>query len=178
MPPTERNEYRDIRQFCFDTILDDFTKSSNKMEWLKEYTYRNNTTTYDWYSSSLTTIINGGFSDYYKINLEQSKGNIRLQGLLIKEIEESMSGIKRDLTITILQHFKAKSIYDIFHPPPVGTPTEIEAIQCFVCATNKKDRALPCGHSYCCCCVFTLPNGKCPECNTVFDKSKVIKLYL
>ena len=89
-----------------------------------------------------------------------------------------MNNILRSFQDYIFKEYKVTSYKEILNPPPVGTPTDIEAIQCFICATNKKDRALPCGHSYCCCCVETMPNGKCPECNTIFDKTKVIKLYL
>lgn len=172
-----------LAERCFNYIVADYRNASNQVIWLKNHTwsgfsgpdakpyYRLNDT-------SVMRIIKHGFTEQYKVNMFQKKGNKELQDLLISEIEENLEQIIKWFDGWVWEEHKAKSYYEIFHPAPTGTPTEIEAIQCYICATNKKDRALPCGHSYCCCCLEVLPNGKCPECNTVFDKTKVIKLYL
>ena len=162
-----------IRQSCFDYIWDDYQNSKNKVEWL-----RNITSETGYVFQKTRRIIWHAFGEQYHINMFQKKGYTELQQLIKAEIERHMNHILRDFEALVFKEFNVTSYDQIFNPPPVGTPTDIDAIQCFICATNKKDRALQCGHSYCCCCIETMPNGKCPECNTIFDKTKVIKLYL
>jgi hypothetical protein len=177
------SQFHDISHACYNYILRSYRGASDKVLWL-----RSNTTRYDadgdeledyaLNKKSMLSIVYDSFSDDFNIKLTQKKGIIVLQGLIIKEINKCIEYNMKGLTEYIFKEHNVKCFEDIFNPKPVATPTDIEAIQCFVCATNKKDRALPCGHSYCCVCVATLPNGKCPECNKVFDKDKVIKLYL
>ena len=177
-------EFNDISHACYNYIVRAYRKAPNKIEWLRDITIR----TYDDETGEhidhkiqmdcMRTIIYEDFSNDFNIKLTQKKGVIVLQDLIKKEIENCIESNINGLRTYIFNEYNVKCFKDIFNPKPVGTPTDIEAIQCFVCATNKKDRALPCGHSYCCVCVSTLPNGKCPECNTVFDKDRVIKLFL
>jgi len=166
-------------------MIDDYNKSSNKIKWLKDNTTGDDGTVEDHHTNyifskfSLFGIVVNYFCDDYKINLKQKKGSIRLQHLILKEIDKCMNINITDFTKYILEKHNATSLKNILFPPLVGTPTDIEAITCCVCATNKKDRVLPCGHSYCCVCVDKLSNDcKCPECKTVFDKLRVIKIYL
>ena len=170
---------------CFAYIHTEYINQENKLEWLRSHTelVRHTTTDdgkplYKLKDILIMRIIKHGFTEEFKINMFQKKGHTQLQELITSEIEHKLVDIQWAFGDWFMKHHKVKSYHEILYPAPTGTPTEIEAIQCFICATNKKDRALPCGHSYCCCCVETMPNGKCPECNTVFDKSKVIKLYL
>ena len=181
MPPivNVKNVYNNLPHALYNFVIDDFNASSEKVNWVRHHTIdRNSDNCYVWYRPSLMRLMRDGFEKYYNISLSKNKGNMKLQGLLLIEMEIICERVEFWMTEHVYKHFKVTSFKDLFHPPVVGTPTDIEAITCFVCATNKKDRALPCGHSYCCVCVSTLPNGKCPECNTVFDKTKVIKLFL
>ena len=54
------------------------------------------------------------------------------------------------------------------------------SLECFLCAENRKDRALECGHAFCAACVGRLlesPGPCCPECRTPILRAP-IKLYL
>jgi len=170
-----------IVQSCFNYLVNEYRSAPNKVEFLKTITWDGGTGDDDraeLIENSLRRIIKHGFTEEYKINMFQKKGHIQLQNLLMVEIDRQLMDVEHHFQNWICEQHKAKTLFEILNPKPVGTPTEIEAIQCYICATNKKDRALACGHSYCCCCLEVLPNAKCPECNTVFDKTKVIKLYL
>ena len=170
-----------ILQTCFNYVVADYRSAPSKIDWLRIATVDRSTDSEPEYyirDEYIKNLIFHAFGQEHRINMFQKKGHNQLTVLLRAEITHHLENILTTFETFVFKEHNVTSYEALFHPPAVGTPTEIEAIQCFICATNKKDRALPCGHSYCCCCVETMPNGKCPECNTVFDKKRVIKLYL
>lgn len=60
-------------------------------------------------------------------------------------------------------------------------PTNVDAIQCFICRTNKKNVALACGHLYCPSCItqwYASHNpAHCPDCRSHINQSP-LRIYL
>jgi len=173
----------------FKNLLNlEYDKALDKEEFIKENFYEttddDGNKTYRAWGSGLQSMLQDSFSLIYNINLHKTRGNTKLHDLINGEINHYLleQGISANypshLMIHIMEERRVRTMFDVFNPPVVPTPTDIEAIQCFICATNKKDRVLNCGHSYCCACVRDITNNKCPDCNTQIEKSKIIKLFL
>ena len=174
---------------AFERLLHlDYDKAEDKEKFIKDNFYETTDDSgnkiYKSWNSELKTLIQDGFSLVYNINLHKRRGHTLLHDLINHEIdnylmEQSMpENYPSHIMTHIMGERRVRTMFDVFNPPVVPTPTDVEAIQCFICATNKKDRVLNCGHSYCCACVRDIPNNKCPDCNTEIEKSKIIKLFL
>lgn len=162
-------------KLAFDILLDDFTNSSNRTEWVKARIGKANDNNYYFYK----TIVNEAITimeKKYHIQLNKNKGYNRIQNLVVWSVEDDVERIRLNLSEAVCISLKIPNLNKLYEQ--VGTPTDEEHLQCAYCCVNKKDRVIPCGHLICCVCLDKLPKDECPNCKKAFHKSFVIKVYL